>query len=85
MHDNMMIADVGRHGEGQRQQDGDAIGAAQSGQHADDDAEQDADQHQQHVERRQNNRKAVEQRTDLKQGEPSSEWWRILNGATGSC
>ena len=35
-----------RHREGQRQQDRDAIGAAQSGQHADNHAEQDADEHQ---------------------------------------
>ena len=33
------------HAEGQRQQDGDAVGAAQTGQHADQDAERDADQH----------------------------------------
>ena len=35
-----------RHREGQRQQDRDAVGAAETGQHADDHAEQDADDHQ---------------------------------------
>ena len=50
-----------RHAEGQRQQDRNAVGAAQSRQHADDDAEHDADHHQHDVERLQRDRKAVKQ------------------------
>ena len=38
-----------RHGEGQRQKDRDPVGAAQTRQDADDDAEQDADDHQSQV------------------------------------
>jgi hypothetical protein len=38
-----------RHREGQRQQDGDAIGAAESRQHADDDAQDHADEHEKQV------------------------------------
>ena len=44
-----MIAEVGDMRERQRQQDRDAVGAAEAGQHADDHAEQDADEHQQDV------------------------------------
>ena len=50
-----------RHGEGQRQQDRDAVGAAEAGQHADEDAEHDADAHQQDVVRLERDRKAVKQ------------------------
>ncbi len=45
----MMIAEVGDMREGQRQQDRDAVGAAQTRQHADDHAEHDADHHQHDV------------------------------------
>src|SRR5882762_2705480 len=40
-----------RHREGEGQQDGDPVRAAQAGQHADDDPQDDADEHQQQVER----------------------------------
>ena len=54
-----------RHREGQRQQDRDAVGAAQAGQHADEDAEQDADDHHHDVERLEHDRKAVKQIGDF--------------------
>ena len=60
-----MIAEVGGMREGQRQQDRDAVGAAQSRQHADDDAEHDADQHQADVVWRQDDREALQQRRNL--------------------
>ena len=44
-----MIAEVGVHREGERQQDGDAVRAAEARQHADDDAEHDAGEHQRDV------------------------------------
>ena len=50
-----------RHGERQRQQDRDAVGAAEAGQHTDDDAEHDADEHDQEVERLENDAEAVKQ------------------------
>ena len=56
-----MIAEVGDMREGQRQQDGDAVGAAETRQHADDDAEHDADHHQQRFVRLQHDGEAVEQ------------------------
>ena len=56
-----MMADVGGIAERQRQQDGNAVGAAQSRQHADDDAEHDADDHHHDVEGLQRDRKAVKQ------------------------
>jgi hypothetical protein len=49
----MMMAEVGVHREGQRQQDGDAVGAAEAGQHADQHAEHDAEQHEAQVGQRQ--------------------------------
>ena len=54
-----------RHGKSQRQQDGDAVGAAQPGQHADQDAEHDADDHHHEVERLDRDRKAVEEIGEL--------------------
>ena len=54
-----------RHREGQRQQDRDAVGAAETRQHADDHAEQDADQHQAEIERGQRDRKPLHERGDL--------------------
>jgi hypothetical protein len=48
-----------RHGERQRQQDRDAVGATEAGQHTDDDAEHDADEHDQEVERLKDNTEAV--------------------------
>ncbi|MPM37092.1 hypothetical protein SDC9_83698 [bioreactor metagenome] len=46
---------------GQRQQDRHAVGAAQAGQHAHDDAQQDADEHQAHVVPRKHDAEAVHQ------------------------
>ena len=60
-----MIAEVGDMRERQRQQDGDAVGAAEAGQHADDDAEHDADDHHHQVERLEDDGEAVEQIDDL--------------------
>ena len=60
-----MIAEVGDMREGERQQDRDAVGAAEAGQHADDHAEQDADHHQQQVERLQHHGEAVKQIGDF--------------------
>ena len=55
----------GAHGERQWQQDRDAVGATQTGQHTDDHAEDDADNHQHEIERLQDHRKTVEQITDI--------------------
>ncbi|MGY3595083.1 hypothetical protein ACVIGB_003132 [Bradyrhizobium sp. USDA 4341] len=52
------------HREGQRQQDRDAVGAAKSGQHADEDAEHEADHHQQQCLPRQQDGKAMQQETE---------------------
>ena len=65
-----MIAEVAppgllRHREGERQQDRDAVGAAQARQHADDHAEDDAGEHQHQVLQRQRDAEAVHQRLDL--------------------
>ena len=54
-----------RHAEGQRQQDGDAVGAAEPRQHADDDAERDAEHHQHDVVRLQHHGEAVKQIADI--------------------
>jgi hypothetical protein len=54
-----------RHGKRQRQQDGDAVGPAEAGQHANDHPEQDADHHQQHVEGLDDDGKPVEQIGDF--------------------
>ena len=51
----------GRHGEGERQQDGHAVGAAQSRQHADDGAQQDADHGHEQIEGRERDVKAEEE------------------------
>jgi len=48
-----------RHREGQRQQDGHTISAAQPGQHTDQHAQHNADDHQQHVHGGQNNCKPL--------------------------
>ena len=60
-----MIAEVGDMRERQRQQDRDAVGAAEAGQHADDDAEHDADEHDQEVERLEDDAEAVKQIGDF--------------------
>jgi len=54
-----------RHAECQRQQDRHAVRAAEAGQHADDDAENDPDNHDQDVERLQHRREAVKQIYDF--------------------
>jgi hypothetical protein len=54
-----------RHRERQREQNRDAVGAAKSGQDADDHAQHDADHHQQQVEGRKHDREAVKQRAEL--------------------
>ena len=56
-----MIADVGDMLKVSGKQDRDAVGAAQARQHADDDAEHDADHHHHDVERLQRHREAVKQ------------------------
>ena len=74
-----------RHREGQRQQDGHAVGAAQARQHADDDAEHDADDHQQQVERLQRRRRSRE--TDCRRLRTSASSLSSVAtrcGATGS-
>ena len=60
-----MIAEVGGMRERERQQDRDAVRAAQPRQHADDHAQHDADEHQQQVERRQRDRESVKQCADF--------------------
>jgi len=66
-----------RHGEGERQKNRDTIGAAQTGQHADQHTQRDPDEHQQQVERRQRNREPVKQGIDFFQGisSPRSVFW----------
>jgi hypothetical protein len=49
------------HREGQRQQDGDTVGAAQAGQHADQDAQQQAEQHEAQVGQGHRHGEALEQ------------------------
>ena len=71
-----MIAEVGDMRERQRQQDRDAVGAAEPGQHADDDAEQDADEHHQEVERLEDDGEAVKQ---------IGNFFHLLNLVTPSC
>jgi hypothetical protein len=58
MHESRMMAEVAppgllRHAEGERQQDGDAVGAAQARQHADDHAEDHPGEHEREVLQRQ--------------------------------
>ena len=53
------------HAEGQRQQDGHAVGAAQTRQHADEHPEDDADHHEQEVHGRHHCREALEQCVDF--------------------
>jgi hypothetical protein len=55
----------GRHGKRKRQQDGDAVGAPEAGQDPDDDAEQDADQHQRDVVPGESDLEAANERVDL--------------------
>ena len=52
------------HREGQRQQDRDAVGAAEARQHADEDAEHQPDHHQRHDLPRHQNGEAVQQQTE---------------------
>ena len=60
-----MIADVGDMRKRQRQQDRNAVGAAQTRQHADDHAEHDADDHQHQIERLHDDREAVKEITNV--------------------
>ena len=62
------------HREGQRQQDGDAVGAADAGQEAEQHAEQDADHHVAHIHGREQHLEAVQQRKErVQQGLPSPD------------
>ena len=54
-----------RHAEGERQQDRDAVGAAEPRQHADEDAEHDAQHHHHDIERLKHDGKAVKQIDDF--------------------
>src|SRR6266478_6333296 len=54
-----------RHRESEGEQDGNAVRTAQAGQHADDDSQDDADEHQQQVERGQRDPDPLQQRVDF--------------------
>ena len=70
-----------RHREGQRQQDGDAVGAAEARQHADDHAEQDADHHVGQIRQGQRDREAVQEVVDFVHGLSAGRWRRFRSRA----
>ena len=79
-----MIAEVGDIANVRGSRMRDAVGAAETRQHADDHAKHDADEHQRQVERRQHDGETAQQRRQFLHVRPASGAARIAAGRLGA-